>query len=111
MPNANIKEDPETKSGQGQSADGFRPELRSSKPVVPKGATGQTKIRINLDLPEKQAANLEHICDLTCRTKTEVIRLALELFDLAVESRQNGKRLCLVDDRGNLTEIYGLGTK
>ena len=68
-----------------------------------------TKVRLNLQVSEELNTVLENIADSSGSTKTDVIRQALALMQVAHNAKKNGKHLGLVADADRLdTEIIGL---
>jgi hypothetical protein len=67
------------------------------------------KVRINLQVSPGLNDILEGIAESSGSTKTDVIRVALALVDIAHRAKKDGKHLGLVADASKLdTEIVGL---
>ena len=67
-------------------------DARSGPVQVPLGATAaQLLVKLAADLGTDDTSG--------------VLARALGLLDLALHARRNGRRLCLVDERGQLTEV------
>ena len=67
------------------------------------------KVRINLQVSPELNNILEGIAESSSSTKTDVIRIALALVDVAHRAKKAGKHLGLVADASKLdTEIVGL---
>jgi hypothetical protein len=67
------------------------------------------KVRINLQVSPELNNILEDIAESSSATKTDVIRIALALVDVAHRAKKAGKHLGLVADPSKLdTEIVGL---
>jgi predicted transcriptional regulator len=66
-------------------------------------------IRLNITISDDLAAKLEELSDESQTTKSEILRKALTLFDLAHDGKLHGKKLALVGEGGQVTtEIVGL---
>ena len=67
------------------------------------------KVRLNLQVSTELNTVLEEIADSSGGTKTDVIRQALALMQVAYNAKRNGKHIGLVSDADRLdTEIIGL---
>jgi predicted transcriptional regulator len=67
------------------------------------------KVRINLQVSPELNNILEDIAESSFSTKTDVIRQALALVDIAHRAKKAGKHIGLVADASKLdTEIVGL---
>lgn len=67
------------------------------------------KIRLSLELSAKFNEKLEQLARDTDSTKTEVIRKALALMEVAIDSQKNGASLSITSKDGQLvTKIVGL---
>ena len=64
-------------------------------------------VRIQLELPEEQLAEVEKLMDaLNLRTKKDLFNNALTLLEWAVNERKAGRAIASVDDaKGRLREI------
>ena len=66
-------------------------------------------IRLNVTMSEDLYKKLDEISEQDQQTKSEILRKALYLFEVAREGKHAGKRLTLVDANGKeTTEIVGL---
>ena len=67
------------------------------------------KVRLSLDVSEHLYKEIEHMAEETGSTKADILRRALALMKVAVDEKQKGHRLGILDkDRKVLTEIIGL---
>ncbi len=76
-------------------------------------ATDREKIRLSLDVSPELYALLESLAERTDESKSDVLRKAIVLMDVAVKASQEGKRLLVQDPpqkngQVNQTEIIGL---
>ncbi len=66
-------------------------------------------VRLNVTMSEELYKTLDAISEQDQQTKSEILRKALYLFEVAREGKNEGKRLTLVDEDGKeTTEIVGL---
>jgi predicted transcriptional regulator len=66
-------------------------------------------IRLNLTVSDDPARRLDELSGESQTSKSEILRKALTLFDVAREGKRAGKKLALVGDGGQITtEIVGL---
>ena len=66
-------------------------------------------IRLNLTVSDDLAQRLDELSGESQTSKSEILRKALTLFDVAREGKRSGKKLALVGDGGQVTtEIVGL---
>lgn len=75
--------------------------------------TGRDKIRLSLDVSPELYYLLESISERTDESKSDVLRKAIVLMDVAVKASQEGKRLLVEEpttqrDQRNVTEVVGL---
>ncbi len=67
------------------------------------------KVRLSLDVSEQLYKEIEHMAEVTGSTKADILRRALALAKVAVDEKQKGHKLGILDkDRKVLTEIIGL---
>ncbi len=67
------------------------------------------KVRLSLDISPELNALLEQLAALTGSTKSEVLRKAIALMEVAVEAKRQGKKLGIAErDQQLTTEIIGL---
>jgi predicted transcriptional regulator len=67
------------------------------------------KIRLSLDLSSEANEALEDLAKQVGGTKSDVLRKAIALMEVAVEAKKKGKKFGVADSNGNLsTEIVGL---
>jgi predicted transcriptional regulator len=68
-----------------------------------------TPIRLSLDMSPEANQLLEQLATANGTTKSNVMRRALTLFHLSSDAKSQGKRVCILDQRGEvITEIVGL---
>lgn len=68
------------------------------------------KVRLSLDVSPELNARLEVLAQATHSTKSDVLRKAIALMDVAVEARANGQKLGIANqDQPVAREIVGLG--
>jgi len=66
-------------------------------------------VRLNVTLSSDLSRKLDQIAEESSQSKSEILRKALTLFEVAREGRAEGKKLTLVDSKaGTTTEIIGL---
>ena len=66
-------------------------------------------VRLNITISTDLAQVLDRMTEESQQSKSEVLRKALTLFELARDGRREGKKLALVDREGQVTtEIVGL---
>jgi predicted transcriptional regulator len=66
-------------------------------------------IRLNLTVSDDLARRLDELSGESQTSKSEILRKALTLFDVAREGKRSGKKLAFVGDGGQVTtEIVGL---
>ncbi len=66
-------------------------------------------IRLSLDLSPELNATLEDLSQRMHTTKSEVLRKAIALVNVAADAKEHGNRLAITDaDRKVVTEIVGL---
>lgn len=66
-------------------------------------------VRLNLTISDDLAATLDRMSSESETTKSDVLRKALILFEVAREGKSEGKKLALIaPDGGVTTEIVGL---
>ena len=67
------------------------------------------EVRLSLVLSPQLNARLDELAEKAHATKSDVLRKALILYDVAAEAKEKGERLALIDkDRNVLTEIVGI---
>lgn len=68
------------------------------------------KVRLSLDVSPELNRTLESLADQTGASKSEILRKAIALMEVAVEAKRRGKRLGLADKDESVitTEIIGL---
>ena len=67
------------------------------------------RVRLNLVITRKLDETLEKLADANGTNKSEILRKALALFEVANEARERGNKLGILSkDRQVLTEIVGL---
>jgi len=75
-----------------------------------KGHSERSKVRLSLDVSPQFNERLEKLAEITHSSKSDVLRKAFALMDVAVEARQNGQRLFVTVDvpPGTSREIIGI---
>jgi predicted transcriptional regulator len=72
-------------------------------------STTQEPIRFSLVISSELNELLENLARYGHTTKSDVLRRAIALFDIAFEATRNNKHLGILDQNNNLeTEIEGL---
>ena len=67
------------------------------------------RVRLNLVITRKLDETLEKLANANGTNKSEILRKALALFEVANEARERGNKLGILSkDRQVLTEIVGL---
>ena len=67
------------------------------------------RVRLNLVITRKLDETLERLANANGTNKSEILRKALALFEVANEARERGNKLGILSkDRQVLTEIVGL---
>lgn len=67
------------------------------------------KIRLSLDVSPELNERLETLAEQTHGTKSDVLRKAIALMDLAVQAKREGKRVGIAEgDQALSTEIVGI---
>ncbi len=78
---------------------------------APRGSptNDKEKVRLSLDISSEMNELLEKLADLTGGTKSDVLRKAITLMEVAVEAKRNGKKFGIAEkDQPLATEIVGL---
>jgi predicted transcriptional regulator len=71
--------------------------------------TSSNPVRLSLAIPAELNDRLEQLALLGQSTKSEILRKAIALFDVAAEAKADKKRLGIFDQNKQLvTEIVGL---
>ncbi len=67
------------------------------------------RVRLTLVLPDQVNARLEEMARQNGETKTDVLRKAIDLIDVAMKAKSRGHRIAEVDqDRKLVAEFVGL---
>ncbi len=67
------------------------------------------KVRLSLDISPELNTLLEQLADKTGGTKSDVLRKAISLMEVAVEAKRQGKKFGIAErDQQLSTEIIGL---
>ncbi|HVV51884.1 MAG TPA: ribbon-helix-helix protein, CopG family [Polyangia bacterium] len=67
------------------------------------------KIRLTLDVSQELNRTLEDLAEKTGSTKSDLLRRAIALMEVAVDAKQNGQNLALSDKQDRVvTKIVGL---
>ena len=76
---------------------------------MPKENRDKESIRLSLDVSPGLNDLLERLAGETHSTKSEVLRKAIALMEVAVEAAEKGQKLGILDkDRNVTTEIVGI---
>ena len=71
--------------------------------------TEKEKVRLSLDISPELNELLERLANLTGGTKSDVLRKAISLMEVAVEAKRQGKKFGIAEkDQQLSTEIIGL---
>lgn len=77
--------------------------------AAPRPRAENDKVRLNLVLSRELSGLLDEIADSASASRTDVIRQALALMNVAHRAKKEGRHIGLVDDRTKLdSEIVGL---
>ncbi|HEX5165917.1 MAG TPA: ribbon-helix-helix protein, CopG family [Thermomicrobiales bacterium] len=70
----------------------------------------RNRVRLSLEVPQELNALLEELAAETDSTKSEVLRKAIALMDVAVDAKREGKRVFVSDQvpAGASREIVGI---
>ena len=72
--------------------------------------TKTKSVRVSLEMSEELNQKLEEMAELTHNTKSELLRKAIALMDLAIEARRSGRKIGIAEkDQPLVTEIVGIG--
>jgi len=72
-------------------------------------ATTKESVRLSLSLSPELNERLEQLAMANHTTKTEILRKAIALYDVAAEAKMEKKRLGILDQNKQLlTEIVGI---
>jgi predicted transcriptional regulator len=67
------------------------------------------KVRLSLDVSAELNKTLEELADKTMGSKSDVLRKAIALMEVAVEAKEKGENVGVVNKKGELvTRIVGL---
>lgn len=67
------------------------------------------KVRLSFEVSPKLNDTLEQLAERSDTTKSEILRKAIALMELAVEAKQKGQSLALTDeDKKIVTMIVGI---
>ena len=71
--------------------------------------TEKEKVRLSLDISAELNALLERLADTTGGTKSDVLRKAIALMEVAIEAKRQGKKFGIAEkDQQLATEIIGI---
>lgn len=77
--------------------------------MLPKSSNEKTKIRLSLDISPEANTLLEELAQEVGTTKSEVLRKAIVLMEVAVGAKRQGKKFGIAENGQTLaTEIVGL---
>ena len=66
-------------------------------------------VRFAVAISPELAKKLEHMADETHTSKSDILRKALLIMDIAIDNKKQGNRLALVNKEGQkVSEILGL---
>ena len=69
----------------------------------------RTKVRLSLDISTEMNSLLEQLSATTGGTKSDVLRKAIALMEIAVDAKRQGKKFGIAEkDQQLATEIIGL---
>ncbi len=69
----------------------------------------KTKVRLSLDISTEMNSLLEQLSEKTGGTKSDVLRKAIALMEVAVDAKRQGKKFGIAEkDQQLATEIIGL---
>jgi predicted transcriptional regulator len=67
-------------------------------------------VRVSLEMSEELNQKLEEMADLTHNSKSELLRKAIALMELAIDAKRAGKKFGIAEkDQILSTEIVGIG--
>jgi predicted transcriptional regulator len=67
------------------------------------------KVRITVDISPALYAKLDELAEKTHTTKSDVLRKAIGLMDVAMEAKEQGKKIGIAEkDQPLATEIIGI---
>jgi predicted transcriptional regulator len=67
------------------------------------------KVRLSLDVSTELNKTLEELAEKTSGSKSDVLRKAIALMEVAVEAKEHGQNVGVVDKKGALvTKIVGV---
>lgn len=67
------------------------------------------KIRLTLDVSQELNRTLEHLAEQTGSSKSDLLRRAIALMEVAVDGKRKGQNLTLADKEDRVvTKIVGL---
>ena len=77
--------------------------------TVPKQTAEKDRIRLTLDVSPNLNQVLEELAGFIGGTKSDVLRKAIALMEVAVEAKRSGKKFGIVEkDQPMVTQIVGL---
>lgn len=77
-----------------------------------RGDNGKERIRLSLDVSPELNNLIEDLAARTHGTKSDVLRKAIALMDVAVSANEKGMKVGIADDDRTLnTEFVGLGVR
>ena len=81
-----------------------------SNGVVEAHSRGEAKkVRLSLELSNELNNTLEELAEKNSTTKTDLLRKAIALIEVAVDAKENDQSLGVIDDKGRVvTKIVGL---
>lgn len=66
-------------------------------------------VRMSLNMSPELSDKLEKMSDESFTTKTDILKKAIFLMDIAIESKRKGNKLAIVDSKGHkISEIIGI---
>lgn len=75
---------------------------------MPRPASKEARVRLNLDLPERVRERLERVRELSeADSLTEVIRRALTVYDtLLTTTREEGAKIKIHNSDGTISDLF-----
>ncbi len=67
-----------------------------------KAVTQAKARRLNINLPEKTFQELERLAAESGRTMTDLVRVAISLAQVAIDEKDHGRKLAVIDQDGKL---------
>jgi len=82
--------------------------MKNATRSTPTSIEKDKKVRVNFDVLPSVNQTLARLVDQLGMTKSELLRRAIDLMELAVEEKEKGNRLAIMDkDQKVITRIVG----